>query len=90
MIIVEAVILAYLPNKVLNLIASCHQERLFKLKELFFHIFRQSDIKITRFCDQQELFVKTCGCRETNEFENSIEAMIYLLLETKAVLVVNN
>lgn len=52
MIIVEAVILAYLPNKVFNLIASGRQECLFKLKELFFHIFRQSDIKITRFCDQ--------------------------------------
>ncbi len=52
MIIVEAVILANLPNKVFDLIASGHQERLFKLKELFLHIFRQSDIKVTRFCDQ--------------------------------------
>ena len=52
MIIVEAVILANLPNKVFDLIASGHQECLFKLKELFLHVFGQSDIKVTRFCDQ--------------------------------------
>ena len=52
MIIVEAVILAYLPDKVLNLIASRHQEGLLKLKELFLDIFRQSDLKVPGFCDQ--------------------------------------
>ena len=52
MIIVEAVILANLPNKVFDLITSSRQECLFKLKELFFHIFGQSDIKVTGFCDQ--------------------------------------
>jgi hypothetical protein len=39
MIIVEAIILANLPNKVLNLITSSHQECLLELKELLLHIF---------------------------------------------------
>lgn len=90
MIIVEAVILANLPNKVFDLIASGHQECLFKLKELFLHIFGQSDIKVTGFCYQKELFVETGRGGESDKFKYSVETMVYLLLETNGVLVVNN
>jgi hypothetical protein len=90
MIIVEAIILADLPNKVLNLITSGHQECLLELKELFLHILGESDLEVGGFRDEQELLVEAGGGRQSDELEHRVEAVVDLLLETHTVLVVDD
>jgi hypothetical protein len=90
MIIVEAIILADLPNKVLNLITSSHEECLLELKELLLHIFRESDLEVGGFRDEQELLVEAGGGGQSDELEHRVEAVVDLLLETHTVLVVDD
>lgn len=87
MIVDKGVVLSDLPHNIVDLLVCCEKhESLLNIKVFLLHISRDTHIIIVLVSDQKEFLYKSRGRGQTDKLEDSLEAVVDLVLESLKII----